>query len=72
MAEQPETELPPDAPEPADDEQASPFSVGVNWGQRRQIARNAADYGAVVGRPVSVAEFLRTRGLESVPATVAS
>ena len=43
---------------------ASPLSVGVTVAQRDEIARRAAEYGAKVGRPVSVAEYVRICVLE--------
>ncbi len=48
---------------------ASPLSVTVNVGQRREVERLAAEYGASVGRPVTVAEYVRLcalRGLDQV------
>lgn len=41
------------------DEPASPISVAVTRSQREAITRRAAEYGAQVGRPVPVSEYMR-------------
>jgi hypothetical protein len=43
------------------------FAVSVD--QKREIRRLAAEYGAAVGRPVSVGEYLRVRALTDVAAS---
>lgn len=43
---------------------ASPLSIGVTVAQREEIQRRAAEYGARVGRPVTVSEYVRIRILE--------
>lgn len=55
-------------PEPAEspDDVMSPLTVNWRRGEKEQILKNAADYGAQIGRPVSVAEFVRVRALEPV------
>lgn len=56
-------------PEPqveSPDDLMSPLSVNWNRAQKEQILKNAADYGAQIGRPVSVAEFVRVRAMEPV------
>lgn len=68
VGEQVEQVEPEASQEPADDEAASPLSVNWNWGQKRRVQQNAADYGAKIGRPVSISEFVRERALEPVEA----
>jgi hypothetical protein len=42
------------------------LTFAVSEDQRREIKRLAADYGAQVGRPVSVGEYLRVRALANL------
>jgi len=46
------------------------FAVSVD--QKREIKRLAAEYGASVGRPVSVGEYLRARALAELDQPVAA
>lgn len=50
------------------DEPASPLSVSVTRAQREEITRQAAEYGARVGRPVPVSEYVRICVLGAQPA----
>jgi hypothetical protein len=44
---------------PEKETRASPLSVSVTAEEREEITRLAAEYGATVGRPVPVAEYMR-------------
>lgn len=53
---------------PEKETRASPLSVSVSESERSEINRLAAEYGAKVGRPVTVAEYVRLCALHGVAA----